>query len=142
VQAFVARQRLQLVLQARLHLHQAMTMPHQLPQIALLRRRQGEPRETLGQQQVEQQLGVAAIGLLRARSRRPDLAWMAHPQLDAALGQQPLEPARAPRGLDTHPHRLALRAAVKGLGLAAVLQATLAAFAGGGVTKCDLLKLG
>jgi hypothetical protein len=117
-----------------------MTMPHQLPQIALLRRGHGKQRETFLQQQVEQQFGIAAIGLLLAWGGRPDLAGMAHPQLDAAFCQQPLEPARAARGFQTHAHPLAVPAAVKGFGFAAVLQSAVTAFAGGDVTKCDLLK--
>src|SRR5271166_3139797 len=117
-----------------------MTMAHQLPQIALLRAGHRQPRETLRQQQVEQQFGVAPVGLLLARGRRPDLTRMAHPQLDAALVQQSLEPARAAGGLHAHAHRLTLQAAVKRFGLAAVLQPALAALAGSAVTKCDLLK--
>ncbi len=117
-----------------------MTMAHQLPQIALLRAGHRQPREALLQQQIEQQFGVAAIGLLLARSGRPDFARMPDPQLDAAVGQQPLEPAGAAGGLHAHPHRLPLKATVKRLGLAAVLQPVIAAFAGCSVTTCDLLK--
>src|SRR5271166_876545 len=117
-----------------------MPMQHQLTGIALLRRRHGEPRKTLFQQQLQQQFGVAPVGLLLARGRRPHAGGIADPQLVATVGQQPFEPARAARGLHTDAHRLALPTAVKLLGLAAVLQAAITAFAGGGVTKSDLLK--
>ena len=64
---------MQLIHDARAHLHQPMAMPQQLPQIPVLRIRYPDPRKAIFQQQPQQQLRVLAIGLLLAHSFRADL---------------------------------------------------------------------
>jgi hypothetical protein len=82
-------------------------MHQQLAQIPLLARGHPEARETIREQQVQQVLGVARVGLLLANLAGPDLRRIAHPQLVPAFGQQPLEPQRRKRRF--HPHHRAAR---------------------------------
>ena len=50
-QSFVERHHVQLIHDARAHLHQPVAMPEQLPQIAILRVRHPDSREAIFQQQ-------------------------------------------------------------------------------------------
>src|ERR1700674_1727132 len=85
-------------------------------------------------------LGVARVGLLLARFRRPYLGCIPDPQLVSQLGQQPLEPARRSAGFHPHPHRLSRQAAVKLLRLPAVLQSALTPLPSFRIHKSNLLK--
>ena len=122
---------MQLVHDARAHLHQPVTMPQQLPQIAILRVRYPYFWETIFQQEPQQQLRVLAIGLLLAYPFGADLGGIADPQLELQFDQQTLEPARVSAGFHAHPHGHSALAefAVELLGLFLVSQAGFAQFA-------------
>jgi len=62
--ACVHRQSLQLIHDPRAHLHQPMPMPQQLPQITILWTRYPDSRKTIFQQQLQQEFGILAVGLL------------------------------------------------------------------------------
>jgi hypothetical protein len=94
----------QLVHDARAHLHQPVTMPQQLPQIAILRIWHPDPREAIFQQEPQQQLRVLAIGLLLPDPLRAHRGSVADPQLKLQLVQQTLEPARMSTGFHAHTH--------------------------------------
>ena len=85
-------------------------------------------------------LGVARVGLLLARLRRPNLGRVPDPQLVSQLPQQPLEPARRPAGFHPHSHHLARQAAVKLFRFPAVLQSPLTPFPSFRIHKRNLLK--
>ena len=122
---------MQLVHDARAHLHQPVAMPQQLPQIAILRVRYPDSREAIFQQPPQQQLPVLAIGLLLAHSFGADRGCVADPQLKLQLVQQTLEPARMPTGFHAYAHCYAALAeiVVELLGLFFVSQACFAEFA-------------
>ena len=71
-------------------------------------------------QQLQQQLGIALVGLLLARRRRPYPRRIGHPQLDATFRQPSLEPAGVSGRLHAHPYHLAPQIAVERLRLAVV----------------------
>jgi hypothetical protein len=104
----IERHHVQLVHDARAHLHQPVAMPQQLPQITILRIRYPDSREAIFQQQLQQQLRVLAIGLLPAYPLSADRGGIADPQLKLQLGKQALEPAGMPAGFHPHPHGHAL----------------------------------
>ena len=122
---------MQLIHDARAHLHQPVAMPQQLPQIPILRVRHPDPREAIFQQQPQQQLRVLTIGLLLAYSFGADRSGIADPQLKLQLVQQALKPARMPTGFHAHPHGHGALAefAVELLGLFLVSQTRFAQFA-------------
>ncbi|MGA8037405.1 MAG: hypothetical protein WB985_15670 [Candidatus Acidiferrales bacterium] len=70
-----------------------MPVPQQLSQITVLRTGYPDARKVLFLQQSQQQSSVLTVGLLLADSPGLDLRRIPDPQLDAQLGQQPLEPA-------------------------------------------------
>jgi hypothetical protein len=71
-----------------------MTVPQQLPQIAILPARHPELRKAILQQQAQNMLCILAIGLLPAYPFGSDFGCVANPQLEVQLRQQSLEPAR------------------------------------------------
>src|ERR1051326_5414909 len=85
-------------------------------------------------------LGVARVGLLLARRRRPDPGRVPDPQLVSQLAQQPLEPAPRPTRFHAHPHRLSRQAAVKLLRFPAVFQTPLSPLSSFRIHKRYLLK--
>jgi hypothetical protein len=117
-------------------------MPQQLPQIAVLGRRNPDAHllELPAPQQLPQMLRVARVGLLLARLRRPDFGRVSDPQLLSQLAQQPLEPARRPARFHAHSHRLSRQAAVKPLRFPAMLQPALPPLSSFRVDKRNLLK--
>src|SRR5947207_6698862 len=133
---------MQLVHDARAHLHQPMAMPQQLPQIAILRIWYPDPREAIFQQEPQQQLRVLAIRLLLAYSFRAHRGCVADPQFKLQFVQQTLEPARVPAGFHAYPHGHAALAelVVELLGLFLVSQAGFAEFASIGVHIGNLLE--
>src|SRR6516164_8642614 len=91
--AFVHGQRLKLVHDPRAHLHHPMPVPQQLSQIPILRTRYPDSRKTIFHHQLQQKFRILAVGLLLLDAPGLDLCWIADPQLDTELCQQPLEPA-------------------------------------------------
>src|SRR6266849_8734793 len=128
---FVHGHGLQLIHDPRPHLHQPMPMPQQLPQITILRIRYPHSRKTIFQQQLQQELGILAVGLLLPDSLGLYLCRISNPQLDTQFRQQPLEPACIPGGLHPHSHAdsFLLQVPIKLLCfLIAVIQSPFAAF--------------
>ena len=64
---------MQLIHHSRAHLHQAMPMPQQLPQIAILGVRHPDARKAILQHQLQYELRILPIRLLLAYSLRPYL---------------------------------------------------------------------
>ena len=93
---------MQLIHDARAHLHQPVAMPQQLPQIPILCVRYPDPRKTIFHQELQQQLRILAIGLLLAHSLRANLRCVPDPQLKLQLAQQTLKPACVPAGFHSH----------------------------------------
>src|SRR6266700_676195 len=143
-QAFVQRDRLQLIHNARARLHHAMPMPQQLPQIPVLRARYPDLRKAILEQQAQDQLRVLAIRLLLAHPFRANLGRIANPQLKLQLGHETLEPACVPTGLhaDAHGFVRTRESAVKLLRLVGMYEPFLLDLSGRGVEQSDLLKLG
>jgi hypothetical protein len=73
---------LQLIHDPRPHLHQPMPMPEQLPHITIFRTGYPHARKVIFQQQLQQKLGILAVGLLLADALRLDLRRIANPHLD------------------------------------------------------------
>jgi hypothetical protein len=59
-----------------------MAMPQQLPQITIPRTGHPHPRKVIFQQQLQQKLGILAVGLLLADTFRLDLRRIANPNFD------------------------------------------------------------
>jgi hypothetical protein len=70
---------LQLVHDPGARLHHPVPVPQQLPQIAVFPTRYPDPRETIFQQQAQNQLRVLAIRLLFAYSLGSDLRRVSNP---------------------------------------------------------------
>src|SRR5579864_435477 len=141
-QTFVQRDRLQLIHDSRARLHHPMTMPQQLPQIAVLPVRHPDPRETIFEQQTQNQLRVLAIRLLLAHSPGANLGCISDPQLKLQLAQQSLEPACVPAGFHSHTHLLAGQSTVEFLRLFAMRQPFFLELSAVGIYRSNLLKLG
>ncbi len=113
---------MQLIHDARAHLHQPMSMPQQLPQIPILCVRHPDPRKTVFHHQPQQQLRILSIRLLLSHSFRANLRGVPDPQLKLQVAQQPLEPARVSAGFHPHSHPPPFECAVKLFGFFAVSQ--------------------
>ena len=74
-------QRVQLVAQHRAHAYEFVTMPEQLPEVPLGRRGNPDSREAHRQQKIENECGVALIGLLLAHFAGANLRGVSDPQL-------------------------------------------------------------
>ena len=68
--ALAQRQRVQLILHLRPRLHLLVAMHQQLPHIPLFQARHPDLRKPILQQQLQQMLGIAPVGLLLAYFRR------------------------------------------------------------------------
>src|SRR4029077_4127618 len=122
------------------HLHQSMPMPQQLSQVAVLRIRHPDPRETVFDHQPQQQLRILPIGLLLAHPFGADLGGVPNPQFELQLAQQALEPTRVPAGFHAHPHTLPFEPGVELLGFFAVRQTPFPQLTGLAVNKRNLLE--
>jgi hypothetical protein len=80
-QSFVERHRLQLIHDPRARLHHPVSMPQQLPQIAVLPTRHPDLGKPIFQQQAQNQLRILPIRFLLAYSLGPDLRRVSDPQL-------------------------------------------------------------
>src|SRR5579864_7728405 len=83
--------------------HQFMSMPHQLPDISLGRRRNPDLREAAGQKQIEDVQGIPRVGLLLSYSHRADLRRISHPKLVVIFPEYFLEPLRTHSGFYAYP---------------------------------------
>jgi flavin-binding protein dodecin len=131
---------MQLIHDARAHLHQSMPMPQSLPQIPIRCIRDPDPRKTIFHQKLQQQLRILAIGLLLSYPLRTNLRSVPNPQLKLQLGQHTLEPACVSTGFHPYTHTPLLECAVKLLGFLAVSQSPLADLTCSCVHKCNLLE--
>src|SRR6185437_12643863 len=91
----------------------AMPMPQQLPQIAVLPTRYPDLRETIFQQQAQDQLRILSIRLLLAHAFGANLGCISDPQLKLQLADQALEPARVAAGFHSHAHLLTSQSTVE-----------------------------
>jgi hypothetical protein len=100
-----------------------MSMPEQLPQIAILRIGYPDARKAIFQQELQNQLRILSICLLLSYLPGPDLGCVSDPQLKLRLLQQALEPASMPTRFHPYPHRNCLRRklTIKSFGFIAML---------------------
>ena len=119
-QPFIESYGLQLIHDPRARLHHAVPVPQQLPQIAILPARHPDLRETILQQQLQNQLCILPIRLLLAYSLGADLGGISDPQLKLQFAQQAFEPACVPAGFHSHPYLLARQSTVELLRLFAM----------------------
>jgi hypothetical protein len=131
---------MQLIHDARAHLHQPMPMPQQLPQVPMLCVRDPYPRKTIFHQKLQQQLRILAIGFLLSHSLGAILRCIPDPQLELQLVQQPLKPAAVAAGFHPYTYPSCLQRPVKLLGFLAVSQSPFGGLTGVCVHKCNLLK--
>src|SRR5579864_7898159 len=117
-----------------------MPMPQQLSQVAVLRIRHPDPRETVFDHQPQQQLRILPIRLLLAHPLGADLSGIPNPQFELQLAQQALEPTRVPAGFHAHPHTLPFEPGVELLGFLTVRQPPLPQLTALGVDKRNLLE--
>src|SRR6266700_3148538 len=119
-----------------------MAMQQQLPHITILWTRYPDSRKAIFQQQLPHKSGIFAVVLLLPDARGPNLCRVSHPQFEAQLGQQALEPTGVPRGLHPHSHldSSLLQLAIEPFGFSiAVHQPLLATFPSFRVCPSDLL---
>src|SRR5260370_2855363 len=105
-QSFVQCQGLQLIHDARAHLHHPVSMPQQLSQVPVLPARYPDPRKVILQHESQNQLCILSISLLFAYSFALDLGRVANPQLELQLGPQSFEPACMPTAFHANTHLL------------------------------------
>jgi hypothetical protein len=89
-----------------------------LPHIAVLPARHPDLRETILQQQLQNQSCILPIHLLLAYSLAADHRRIPDPQLTIQFRQGSLEPACVPAGFHSHPYLLACQSTVEVLLLA------------------------
>src|SRR5207247_10319931 len=119
-----------------------MAMQQQLPHITILWTRYPDSRKAIFQQQLPHKSGIFAVVLLLPNARGPNLCRVSHPQFEAQLGQQALEPTGVPRSLHPHSHLNSslLQLAIEPFGFSiAVHQPLLATFPSFRVCPSDLL---
>src|SRR6266478_9841158 len=119
-----------------------MAMQQQLPHITILWTRYPDSRKAIFQQQLPHKSGIFAVVLLLPDARGPNLCRISHPQFEAQLGQQALEPTGVPRSLHPHSHldSSLLQLAIEPFGFSiAVHQPLLATFPSFRVCPSDLL---
>jgi hypothetical protein len=119
-----------------------MAMQQQLPYVSILRARHPDLWKAIFYQQLEQVFGIAPVVLLLPDARGPNFCGVSHPQFEAQLGQQALEPTGVPRGFHPHSHLDAflLQLTVEPFGFSiAVHQLLLATFPALRVHPGDLL---
>src|SRR5437667_6029027 len=119
-----------------------MAMQQQLPHITILWTRYPDSRKAIFQQQLPHKSGIFAVVLLLPNARGPNLCRVSHPQFEAQLGQQALEPTGVPRTLrlSSHLNSSLLQLAIEPFGFSiAVHQPLLATFPSFRVCPSDLL---
>src|SRR5690348_13329349 len=84
------------------HAHQLMSMPYQLPDIALARRRNPDARKSVAQKQMEDVQGIPRVGLLLSYPHGADLRRISHPKLVVMFPENFLEPLRIHGSFYTH----------------------------------------
>ena len=133
---------MQLIHDARARLHHAVPVPQQLPQIAVLPACYPDPRKIILQQQVQNVLGILAIGFLFAYPLGADLGGVPDPQLDVQLCQQSFKPACVSTGFHPHAHfhSLGRQVTVKLLRYFRMRQSPLSQFPSFGIHKSNLLE--
>src|SRR6202795_3510266 len=138
--ALVQRQVLQLILHLRANFHQLLPVPQQLPHIAHLRAGHPQPGKPSVDQQIQNMLGIATVGLLLPHHQPPNLRRISDPQLVPHLGQHLLEPLRVAHRFHPHAHRLSLECSIESQCFSLlVFQSTFPQFAGLGVDHGNLL---
>src|ERR1700676_1283275 len=138
--ALVQRQVLQLVLHLRADFHQLLPVPQQLPHIAHLLARHPQPGKSSVDQQIQNVLGIATVGLLLPHHQPPNLRRISDPQLVPHLGQHLLEPLRVAYRFYPHSHRLSLECLIETPCFSLlVFQSTFPQFASLAVDQGDLL---
>src|SRR6266568_2694602 len=83
--------------------NQLMSMPHQLPDISLGRRRNPDARKSVGQKQIEDVQGIPRVGLLLSYPHRADLRRISDPKLMVIFPEYFLEPLCIHGGFYAHP---------------------------------------
>src|SRR5438477_6771160 len=114
-QTLAHRQKVQLIAQHRAQGYELVAMPEQLPEIPLARGGHPDFGKTLREQQVENEPGIAFVGLLLANFRCANLGRVADPKFVPEFCKQALEPVNRPRRFDSHANRL-LQTTVEGCG--------------------------
>lgn len=114
-------------------------MGHQRSQVAGGRIRNPNRGEAVMLQQVEQVLGIAAVGLRLAHDHGPDLGGLAHEQGVAEALHQFVKPQGVAGTLDADDHRAGQRAVKLLNGIARVEELLLHDFARVGMKDGDLL---
>src|SRR5260370_15982316 len=95
-------------------------MPKQLPEVAFGRCGHPDPRKALGEQEIQNEPGVALIGLLSAQLTGANLCGVSDPQFMTEFREQTLEPVNRASGFDAHVHRF-LQTAVERMSSAALV---------------------
>ncbi len=96
---------MQLVAQHRAHAYELVAVPKQLPEVAFGWRGNPDFRKALREQEIENESGIALIGLLFAHFTGANPRRVSNPQFVAELGEQTLEPVNRPSSFDTHADR-------------------------------------
>src|SRR5271163_1341053 len=91
-QSLAHGQRVQLVAQHGAHAYELVAVPKQLPEVAFGWCGNPDFREALRQQQIENEPGVALIGLLFAYLTGTNLCGVSDPQFVSEFRKQTLEP--------------------------------------------------
>ena len=79
-------------------------MPEQLSEVAFGRCGNPDFRKAFCEQQIENQQGIALIGLLLAHFAGANLRGVSDPQFVTQFRQQPLEPVNRTGRFDAHAH--------------------------------------
>src|SRR5712664_1831848 len=109
-----------LVAQHRTQAHELVTVPKQLSEVAFGRRGYPDPREAFGKQEIQNEPGVALIGLLLAHLTGANPCGVSDPQFVTEFRDQTLEPVNRASGFDAYAHR-SLQIPVEGVGFAAFM---------------------
>ena len=101
-----------------------VAVPEQLPKIAFRWGRNPDPRETIREQQFENERSVPFIGFLLAYFASTDSGRISNPEFVTEFREQSLEPVHRTGGFDAHAHGL-LQTSVERFGLSTfVVQAS------------------
>jgi hypothetical protein len=122
-QALAHGKKVQLVGQHGAQTYQLVTMPEQLPEVAFGRCGNPDFQKASGEQKLENEPGVALIGLLFAYFTGTNLRGVSDPQFVAEIREQTLEPVNRAGRFDAHAHRFlrTLQAPVERLSLATLV---------------------
>ncbi|MGB8063423.1 MAG: hypothetical protein WCF26_16135, partial [Candidatus Sulfotelmatobacter sp.] len=124
------------------HLHHAMPMPQQLPQIPILPTRYPDLGKTILHQQLQNMLRILPIRFLLAYPLGANLAGIANPQLKLQLSQQPFKPTSVPARFhpDTHFEFLRGQISIELFRALAMLQSPFLQLTRVGIDKRNLLE--